>query len=191
MMDVDFSGSAVVVTGGAGGIGRAIAKACAAAGARVAVLDVKHEETASLLEELPGEGHLCVTGDAGVEEDVRFFAEKVLEHFGRVDVLVNNACITRHGILSGCSYEDFNEVLREGVAAPYLLSLLFRDHFSRGASIVNIASTRASMSQKDTESYSAAKGALISLTHALAMSLAPLGVRVNSISPGWIDIVCE
>ena len=145
------------------------------------------EETASLLEELPGEGHLCVTGDAGVEEDVRFFAEKVLEHFGRVDVLVNNACITRHGILSGCSYEDFNEVLREGVAAPYLLSLLFRDHFSRGASIVNIASTRASMSQKDTESYSAAKGALISLTHALAMSLAPLGVRVNSISPGWID----
>ena len=187
MMDVDFSGSAVVVTGGAGGIGRAIAEACAAAGARVAVLDVKHEETASLLEELPGEGHLCVTGDAGVEEDVRFFAEKVLEHFGRVDVLVNNACITRHGILSGCSYEDFNEVLRVGVAAPYLLSLLFRDHFSRGASIVNIASTRASMSQKDTESYSAAKGALISLTHALAMSLAPLGVRVNSISPGWID----
>lgn len=77
MMDVDFSGSAVVVTGGAGGIGRAIAEACAAAGARVAVLDVKHEETASLLEELPGEGHLCVTGDAGVEEDVRFLRKSV------------------------------------------------------------------------------------------------------------------
>lgn len=104
-----------------------------------------------------------------------------------MDVLVNNACITRRGILSGCSYEDFNEVLRVGVSAPYLLSLLFRNHFSRGASIINIASTRASMSQKDTESYSAAKGALVSLTHALAMSLAPFGVRVNSISPGWID----
>jgi len=148
---------------------------------------VKHEETASLLEELPGEGHLCVTGNAGVEEDVRSFAEKVLECFGRVDVLVNNACITRRGILSGCSFEEFNEVLRVGVSAPYLLSLLFRDHFSRGASIVNIASTRSSMSQKDTESYSAAKGALTSLTHALAMSLSPFGVRVNSISPGWID----
>lgn len=60
------------------------------------------------------------------------FCGKVLEHFGRVDVLVNNACITRHGILSGCSYEDFNEVLRVGVAAPYLLSLLFRDHFPAG-----------------------------------------------------------
>lgn len=104
-----------------------------------------------------------------------------------MDVLVNNACITRRGILSGCSFEEFNEVLRVGVSAPYLLSLLFRDHFSRGASIVNIASTRASMSQKDTESYSAAKGALTSLTHALAMSLSPFGVRVNSISPGWID----
>ena len=128
-----------------------------------------------------------MTGNAGVEEDVRSFAEKVLECFGRVDVLVNNACITRRGILSGCSFEEFNEVLRVGVSAPYLLSLLFRDHFSRGASIVNIASTRASMSQKDTESYSAAKGALTSLTHALAMSLSPFGVRVNSISPGWID----
>ena len=153
----------------------------------MAVLDVKHEETASLLEELPGEGHLCVTGNAGVEEDVRSFAEKVLECFGCVDVLVNNACITRRGILSGCSFEEFNEVLRVGVSAPYLLSLLFRDHFSRGASIVNIASTRASMSRKDTESYSAAKGALTSLTHALSMSLSPFGVRVNSVSPGWID----
>lgn len=72
MTDIDFSGHVVVVTGGASGIGRAIAKAYAAAGARLAVLDVRHEETAALLEELPGEGHLCVTGDAGAEEDVRF-----------------------------------------------------------------------------------------------------------------------
>ena len=162
MMDSDFSGKVVVVTGGASGIGRAIAEAFAAAGALLAVMDVDHEQTAGLLDVLEGEGHICVTGDAGVEEDLRFFAEKVLEHFGRVDVLVNNACISRRGILSGCSYEDFNEVLRVGVSAPYLLSSLFLEHFPRGASIVNIASSRA-------------------------MSLAPRGVRVNSISPGWID----
>lgn len=187
MMDSEFSGSVVVVTGGASGIGRAIAAAFAEKGSRVAVMDVRNGETAALLDALPEEGHLCVTGDVGVEEDVRFFAEKVLAHFGHVDILVNNACITRRGILSGCSYEEFNEVLRVGVSGPYLLSLLFRDYFSRGASIVNIASSRAFMSQKDTESYSAAKGAVISLTHALAMSLASRGVRVNSVSPGWID----
>ena len=113
--------------------------------------------------------------------------EKLIQRLGRIDVLVNNACISRRGILSGCSYEDFNEVLRVGVSAPYLLSSLFLEHFPRGASIVNIASSRAFMSQKDTESYSAAKGGIIALTHALAMSLAPRGVRVNSISPGWID----
>ena len=99
MMDSDFSGKVVVVTGGASGIGRAIAEAFAAAGALLAVMDVDHEQTAGLLDVLEGEGHICVTGDAGVEEDLRFFAEKVLEHFGRVDVLVNNACISRRGIL--------------------------------------------------------------------------------------------
>ena len=132
MMDSDFSGKVVVVTGGASGIGRAIAEAFAAAGALLAVMDVDHEQTAGLLDVLEGEGHICVTGDAGVEEDLRFFAEKVLEHFGRVDVLVNNACISRRGILSGCSYEDFNEVLRVGVSAPYLLSSLFLEHFPAG-----------------------------------------------------------
>ena len=139
MMDSDFSGKVVVVTGGASGIGRAIAEAFAAAGALLAVMDVDHEQTAGLLDVLAGEGHICVTGDAGVEEDLRFFAEKVLEHFGRVDVLVNNACISRRGILSGCSYEEFNKVLCVGVSAPYLLSSLFLEHFSRGASIVNIS----------------------------------------------------
>ena len=104
-------------------------------------------------------------------------AKAIKEHPNAVDVLVNNACISRRGILSGCSYEEFNKVLCVGVSAPYLLSSLFLEHFSRGASIVNIASSRAFMSQKDTESYSAAKGGILALTHALAMSLAPRGVR--------------
>lgn len=90
------------------------------------------------------------------------------------------------GILSDCGYEDFSYVLRVGVTAPYMLAKLFREAFAPGASIINIASTRAFMSQADTESYSAAKGGISALTHALAASLTGR-VRVNAISPGWID----
>ena len=94
--------------------------------------------------------------------------------------------VSKKGILSGCSYEDFNEVLRVGIAAPYMLTKLLLPYFNENAAIVNISSTRAFQSQQDTESYSAAKGGITALTHALAVSLAGR-VRVNSIAPGWID----
>ena len=99
---------------------------------------------------------------------------------------MNNACISKKGILSECSYQDFNYVLALGVTAPYQLTSLFLPVFTADASVVNIASSRGFMSQKDTESYSAAKGGILSLTHALSISLAGKA-RVNSISPGWID----
>lgn len=111
---------------------------------------------------------------------------RVIEKYGRIDFLINNACISKGGILSDCSFGDFNYVLRLGVTAPYMLAKLFLRHFSSGASIVNISSTRAFMSQPDTESYTSAKGGITALTHALSISLAGR-VRVNSISPGWID----
>ena len=179
-----------LVTGASRGIGRQISLTLAKEGMFVVVNYCGSEARAkNVLEEIRkngGDGVLyqCDVADC---QQTEAMAKELIKSYGHVDVLVNNACITRRGILSGCSFEEFNEVLRVGVSAPYLLSLLFRDHFSRGASIVNIASTRASMSQKDTESYSAAKGALTSLTHALAMSFSPFAVRVNSISPGWID----
>lgn len=106
--------------------------------------------------------------------------------YGKIDYLINNACLTKGGILSQCSYDDFNYVLRVGITAPYFLSLLFAPHFTKGGSIINIASSRAFMSQADTESYTAAKGGISALTHALAASLAGK-VRVNAVSPGWID----
>ena len=85
-----------------------------------------------------------------------------------------------------CSYEDFEYALKVGVTAPFYLSKLFLPYFKKGASIVNISSSRDRMSQPGTESYTAAKGGISALTHALAVSLAGR-VRVNSISPGWID----
>jgi NAD(P)-dependent dehydrogenase (short-subunit alcohol dehydrogenase family) len=101
------------------------------------------------------------------------------------DVRERNRLLSKGG-LKDCSYQDFNYVLRVGISAPYMLTQLFMNHFGDGASIVNISSTRDRMSQPYTESYSAAKGGIAALTHAMAISLAGK-VRVNSISPGWID----
>ena len=178
-----------LVTGASRGIGRQISLTLAKEGMFVVVNYCGSEARAkNVLEEIRkngGDGVLYQC-DVADYQQTEAMAKELIKNYGHVDVLVNNACITRRGILSGCSFEEFNEVLRVGVSAPYLLSLLFRDHFSRGASIVNISSSRDRMSQPQTESYTAAKGGISALTHALAVSLRGK-VRVNSISPGWID----
>ncbi len=159
-----------VVTGGAQGIGRAICDAFADQGVSVCMID-KQENP-------------CFVGDIGDEKVLMAFAEQVLENHNGIDYLINNACLSRGG-LQTCTYADFNYVLRVGVTAPFFLTKLFADHLNPGASIVNISSTRHIMSQSDTESYTAAKGGISALTHAMAVSLAGKA-RVNSISPGWI-----
>ncbi len=160
-----------VVTGGAGGIGKTIAEEFEKAGAHVCVID-----------QAPNP---YFVGDLSRKEVLERFQQKVISDFGRVDYLVNNAPPAKKGI-SACTYEEFESALKVGVTAPFYLSKLFLPYFSDGASIVNISSSRDRMSQPDTESYTAAKGGISALTHALAVSLAGR-VRVNSISPGWID----
>ena len=167
-----FKGKIAVVTGGAQGIGKAICEALAAAGATVRTID--------------RQPNAYFTGDVADERALRAFAKKVLDEHGHIDYLVNNACLFTKGGLLRCNYADFNYVLRVGVSAPFLLTQLFQDHFSAEGAVVNIASTRAFMSQPDTESYSAAKGGICALTHAMAVTLSGR-VRVNAVSPGWID----
>lgn len=167
----DFQGKVVVVTGGARGIGKCIREQFEKAGAKVCVIDL-----------LPND---YFVGDLADKATLEAFAEKVVAEYGRVDVLVNNAAPKMCGIDRG-SYEDFEYALKVGVTAPYYLSKLFAPYFGGGASIVNISSSRDRMSQPQTESYTAAKGGISALTHALAVSLAGK-VRVNSVSPGWID----
>ena len=166
-----FEEKVVVVTGGAKGIGKAIADQFRSDGAHVCVIDLLEQD-----------GYV---GDLAEQAVLEEFAQSVIQTYGTVDVLVNNALPLMKGI-DTCSYEEFNYALRVGVTAPFYLSKLFLPYFSPGASIINISSSRDRMSPPPTESYTAAKGGISALTHALAVSLAGK-VRVNSISPGWID----
>ena len=166
-----FDNRIAVVTGGASGIGKVIAQQFQAAGARVCIIDV-----------LPND---YFVGDLADQAVLEAFARKVIGQYGRVDYLVHNAKPLTRGI-QDCSYAEFNYALRVGITAPFYLTKLFAPYFSPGGAVVSISSSRDRMSQPQTESYTAAKGGIHALTHALAVSLAGK-VRVNSISPGWID----
>ncbi len=168
---MNFKEKVVVITGGAQGIGRCIAEEFLKAGAHVCVIDKQKGD------------HFV--GDIADKQILELFAQNVIAKYGHVDFLINNALPLMKGI-DECSYEEFQYAMSVGVTAPFYLTKLFAPYFSKGAAIVNISSSRDRMSQPQTESYTAAKGGIAALTHALAVSLAGR-VRVNSISPGWID----
>lgn len=161
----------VVVTGGAHGIGQAIVEDFRKEGAVVEVID-----------KTPG---TYFVGDISNKEILEAFSSDVLEKHSYIDFLIDNALPIMKGI-DECSYEEFQYALSVGVTAPFYLTKLFKDSFNKDAVIVNISSSRDRMSQDNTESYTAAKGGIAALTHALMMSLRG-HVRVNSISPGWIN----
>ena len=166
-----FENKTVVITGGAHGIGRAAADAFLREGAFVHIIDRQ-----------PGDWFV---GDVSDRETLERFAASVIGKSGKVDCLVNNALPLMKGI-GDCSWEEFSYAMAVGVTAPFYLTKLLMPYFASGASVINIASSRDRMSQPQTESYTAAKGGIAALTHAMAVSLAGKA-RVNSISPGWID----
>ena len=169
---MEYQDKVAIVTGGAQGIGKCIAEEFRKQGALVEVIDKQ-------------EGLDHFVGDLSNKNAIEEFTKLVIEKYGKVDFIVNNALPLMKGI-DECSYEEFDYALKVGVTAPFYMVKLLKDHLAEGASIVNISSSRDRMSQPQTESYTAAKGGIAALTHALAISLAGKA-RVNSISPGWID----
>ena len=170
MIDI-FNGKVAIVTGGASGIGRCITEEFRKRGAAVYVID-----------KLPGEHFV---GDISSKDVIEDFVAYVRARHEKIDYIINNALPIMKGI-DDCSYEEFQYALNVGVTAPFYLVKLICKDLAEGASIVNISSSRDRMSQPQTESYTAAKGGISALTHALAVSLAGKA-RVNSISPGWIN----
>lgn len=170
-MQYNFDEKVVVITGGANGIGKCIADEFRKEGAHVYVIDKV-------------EGDHFV-GDIAKKEILEEFVEHVLRNHDKVDCIINNALPLMKGI-DDCTYEEFQYALSVGVTAPFYLVKLLTPYMAEGTSIINISSSRDRMSQPQTESYTAAKGGIAALTHALAVSLAGKA-RVNSISPGWID----
>ena len=168
---MQFKDKIAIVTGGANGIGKCIADEFRKEGATVYVIDKQEGE------------HFV--GDIARQEVLELFVADILAKHEKVDYIINNALPLMRGI-DECTYEEFQYALSVGVTAPFYLAKLLKDHLNEGTAIVNISSSRDRMSQPQTESYTAAKGGIAALTHALAVSLAGKA-RVNSISPGWID----
>jgi NAD(P)-dependent dehydrogenase (short-subunit alcohol dehydrogenase family) len=182
-----FSGKVFLVTGGGRGIGRAIARRLIDDGARVCIVDRDRHAGSDAVREY-GDALSFVAGDVAREPDVRSAVAQCVKWAKRLDGLVNNAGIAdpKHGPIEGLSLAKWRQVIDVNLTGAFLMAKHAIRHLRKtGGAIVNLGSTRALMSQLDTEAYAASKGGIVALTHALAVSLGP-AVRVHCISPGWI-----
>jgi NAD(P)-dependent dehydrogenase (short-subunit alcohol dehydrogenase family) len=189
MTSESFSNKSVIVTGGARGIGASIVKAFAHAGATVVIADIlenKGEELSKAMEK-EGKPVFFVRCDLRQPEQVTQMVKKAHEISGKIDILVNNAGISSPKPLFELTVEEWDNVLNTNLRGAFLCSkeasIFMKNH---GGKIVNIASTRAFMSEPDWEAYGASKGGLVALTQAMAISLGKFNIQVNCISPGWI-----
>ena len=183
-METMANNRAAIVTGAANGIGRAVALHLVRQGWQVALADIDGEAVSAAAAEVGGVGVAC---DVGSEADVERLVAVARARLGRIDAIVSNAGIGAFAPMPKTTLESWNRVLSTNLTATFLLAKAAAADLkeARGA-IVTVASTRAHMSEPGTLAYSASKGGLVALTHALAVTLAP-DVRVNCVSPGWID----
>ncbi|MEA3320426.1 MAG: SDR family oxidoreductase [Bacillota bacterium] len=183
---MNFQNKTVIVTGAANGIGKGIASAYINAGANVVLADMD-ETSGQVLKQQLGEKALFVNTDVRKEDDIRHLLTKTMEHFHQIDILINNAGVSRFTPLQDLTVEAWDDVINTNLRSVFITSKEASKYMKSGSSIVNIASTRATMSEPNSEAYAATKGGIVALTHALAASLSELDITVNAISPGWIQ----
>ncbi|WP_342574236.1 glucose 1-dehydrogenase [Paenibacillus sp. FSL M8-0142] len=187
-----FNNKSVIITGAANGIGRGLAEAYASRGAQVVLSDIdetRGEETAAALRE-QGFTALFVPCDVRKEEDIRHLMNEAVKQFGGIDILINNAGVSRFKSPFDLTVQDWEDVLNTNARSCFLATREAAVHMrksGRGGAVVNLSSTRSMMSEPNSEAYAASKGAIVALTHAMAVSLGPDRIRVNCISPGWIE----
>lgn len=190
-MKEQFKESVIVVTGGGQGIGKAISLDYVKSGAKVIIAEADEEAGDEAAQELREFGDVFwIKTDVSKENEVKELFNQSFKNFGGVDILINNAGIGHFESLFDISTEAFDRVINVNLRGTFLCSkyaALQMKKKGKGA-IVNIASTRALMSEPNSESYAASKGGILSLTHAMAVSLGHDGIRVNAISPGWIEV---
>jgi 3-oxoacyl-[acyl-carrier protein] reductase len=188
---MELSGKTALVTGGARGIGQAIALRLAEDGADIVISDINREgalESVKMIEAL-GRKALAVEGNIAKQEDVEAMVQQTIDTFGEIDILVNNAGVTKDNLLLRMKEEDWDFVIRINLTGSFLCSKAVAKYMvkQRAGNIVNISSVVGIMGNAGQANYASSKAGVIGLTKALARELAPRGIRVNAVAPGFID----
>jgi NAD(P)-dependent dehydrogenase (short-subunit alcohol dehydrogenase family) len=188
-----FENQVVIITGAGNGIGKGIAEAYASQGAKVVIADSDEKGGVEALTKIKSLGCevIFIKTDVSKPDEINHLMEQTVYTYGKIDILINNAGISRWKSLFDLEVDEWDIILNTNLRSVFLCSREAAKYMKdnpTGGSIVNLASTRAFMSEKNSEAYAASKGGIVALTHALAISLGEFNITVNSISPGWIEV---
>lgn len=189
-MEEKFKGKSIIITGGANGIGEGIAVAFGKLGAIVFIADVNEQKGHRVVKKIEENGGRAIffKTDVSKEEDIINLIRNVIDKIGNLDILINNAGISAFKPFLSLSTDEWDQVINTNLRSVFISSREAAKVMNNGGRIINMASTRAIMSEPNSEAYAASKGGIVSITHSLAASLQPNGITVNCISPGWIQV---